>query len=69
MDYNNFDLGAVEMDSYCINHDIDSYDLYGEIMVGDDRKDDDCGIDFDYHGQVNNKNKGSKNGKNYFFFN
>lgn len=69
MDYNDFDLAAVEMDSYCVNNDIDSYDLYGEIMIGDDRDDNDHGIDFDYRGQVsNNKQKENKHGKSYYFF-
>ena len=33
---NEFDLNAQEVDAFCINHDIDDYDLFGEIMVGDD---------------------------------
>lgn len=43
---NEFDLNAQEIDAYCATHDIDEYDLYGEIMVGDD--DSDCDIDFGY---------------------
>lgn len=40
-----FDDEAVEIDSYCATHDIDDYDLYGEIMVEDN--DDDCNIIFE----------------------
>lgn len=43
---NEFDLNAQEIDSFCASHDVDDYDLFGEIMVGDDNSD--CDIDFDY---------------------
>lgn len=42
---NEFDMNAQEIDAYCASHDIDDYDLFGEIMVEDN---DDCDIDFDY---------------------
>lgn len=46
---NEFDLNAQEVDAFCINNDIDDYDLYGEIKA----EDGDCSgfgddIDFDY---------------------
>ena len=32
---NEFDLNVQEVDAFCINHDIDDYDLYGEIKAED----------------------------------
>lgn len=32
----------VEVDSYCVANDIDDYDLFGEIMVGDNESDNCC---------------------------
>ena len=32
---NEFDYNAQDIDAFCTNHDIDDYDLFGEIMVGD----------------------------------
>lgn len=45
-DIDDFDDSSVEIDAYCVNHDIDDYDLYGEIMVGDNDEDD-CDILFE----------------------
>jgi len=45
-DIYNYDDSSVEIDAYCVSHDIDDYDLYGEIMVGDD-EDDNCDIQFE----------------------
>ena len=46
---NEFDLNVQEVDAFCVSHDIDDYDLYGEIKAEDG---DDSGfgdnIDFDY---------------------
>lgn len=33
---NEFDCNAQEVDAFCASHDVDDYDLFGEIMVGDD---------------------------------
>lgn len=33
---NEFDYNAQDIDAFCASHDIDDYDLFGEIMVGDD---------------------------------
>ena len=33
---NEFDYNAQDIDAFCTSHDIDDYDLFGEIMVGDD---------------------------------
>lgn len=38
---------AVEIDAFCYSHDIDDYDLYGQIMEGDNDEDDDCDIKFE----------------------
>jgi len=38
---NIFDYLAVDMDSYCLNHDFDEYDLYGERM----EQESDCDTD------------------------
>ena len=38
---------AVSIDEYCYRHDIDDYDLYGQIMEGDNDEDDDCDIKFE----------------------
>ena len=38
---------AVSIDEYCYFHDIDDYDLYGQIMEGDNDEDDDCDIKFE----------------------
>ena len=38
---------AVSIDEYCYSHDIDDYDLYGQIMEGDNDEDDDCDIKFE----------------------
>ena len=35
----NFEDFSVNVDSDCITDDFDNYDLYGEIMEGDDRED------------------------------
>lgn len=43
---NEFD-NAVSIDEYCYSHDIDDYDLYGQIMVGDNDEDDNCDIKFE----------------------
>lgn len=43
---NEFD-NAVSIDEYCYSHDIDDYDLHGQIMVGDNDEDDDCDIKFE----------------------
>lgn len=32
---NEFDLNVQEVDAFCINNDIDDYDLYGEIKAED----------------------------------
>lgn len=40
-----FDESSVEIDSFCATHDIDEYDLFGEIMVEDNN--DDCDIEFE----------------------
>jgi hypothetical protein len=32
---NEFDSNAQAIDAFCVSHDIDDYDLFGEIMVGD----------------------------------
>lgn len=32
---NEFDSNAQDIDAFCASHDIDDYDLFGEIMVGD----------------------------------
>lgn len=32
---NEFDLNVQEVDTFCVNHDIDDYDLYGEIKAED----------------------------------
>ena len=34
-----FDESSVEIDSFCATHDIDEYDLFGEIMVEDEEDD------------------------------
>ena len=34
-EHDNIDYDAINVDSYCVNNDIDDYDLFGEIMVGD----------------------------------
>ena len=36
IDNDYIDEASVDIDAYCVNHDIDDYDLFGEIMVGDD---------------------------------
>lgn len=46
IDDNYIDEASIDIDAYCVNHDIDDYDLFGEIMVEDN--DDDSNIDFDY---------------------
>ena len=33
---NEFNCNAQDIDAFCASHDIDDYDLFGEIMVGDD---------------------------------
>lgn len=33
---NEFDYNAQDIDAFCTSHDIDDYDLFGEITVGDD---------------------------------
>lgn len=33
---NEFDYNAQDIDAFCASHDIDDYDLFGEIIVGDD---------------------------------
>ena len=38
---------AVIIDEYCYSHDIDDYDLYGQIMEGDNDEDNDCDIKFE----------------------
>lgn len=38
---------TVEIDAFCYSHDIDDYDLYGQIMEGDNDEDDDCDIKFE----------------------
>ena len=38
---NEFDYNAQDIDAFCTSHDIDDYDLFGEIMVGDDSSYDD----------------------------
>jgi len=46
---NEFDLNAQEVDAFCINNDIDDYDLYGEIKAEDgDGSGFGNDIDFDY---------------------
>lgn len=46
---NEFDLNAQEVDAFCINNDIDDYDLYGEIKADDgDGSGFGDDIDFDY---------------------
>ena len=40
-----FDNASMEIDQYCVNHDIDDYDLFGEIMV--ENNNDDCDIEFE----------------------
>ena len=46
---NEFDLNVQEVDAFCINHDIDDYDLYGEIKAEDgDGSDFGDDIDFGY---------------------
>ena len=32
---NEFDSNAQDIDAFCASHDIDDYDLFGKIMVGD----------------------------------
>ena len=32
---NEFDLNAQEVDAFCINNDIDDYDLYGALQAED----------------------------------
>lgn len=34
-----FDESSVEVDAFCVTHDIDEYDLYGERMVEDEEDD------------------------------
>ena len=41
-----FTLDEVEVDNDCISDDIDDYDIYSEIMVGDD-KESDINIEFE----------------------
>lgn len=36
---NVFNESSVDVDAFCVNHDIDDYDLYGEIMVEDEKDD------------------------------
>lgn len=44
-----FDSRAEELDAFCVNHDVDDYDLFGEIMAEDgDGSDFGNNIDFDY---------------------
>ena len=44
-----FDNSSMEIDQYCVNHDIDDYDLYGEIKAEDgDGSSFGDDIDFDY---------------------
>ena len=43
----NFEAFSVNVDSDCINDDFDNYDLYGEIMEGDDREDYGDDIEFE----------------------
>lgn len=46
---NEFDLNVQEVDAFCIKHDIDDYDLYGEIKAEDgDGSSFGEDIDFDY---------------------
>ena len=45
IDNDYIDEASVDIDTYCVNHDIDDYDLFGEIMVEDN--DDDCDIEFE----------------------
>ena len=37
-----FEETAVPMDSYCVDHDMDEYDLYGERMIEDGPDSDIC---------------------------
>lgn len=37
---NEFDANSQELDAFCATHDIDDYDLFGEIMVGDNNTSD-----------------------------
>ena len=34
-----FDESSIEIDCFCATHDIDEYDLFGEIMVEDEEDD------------------------------
>ena len=43
----NFEDFSVNVDSDCITDDFDNYDLYGEIMEGDDREDYGDDIEFE----------------------
>ena len=40
-----FDEVSIPMDDYCISHDIDEYDLYGEKML--DTEEDACDIQWE----------------------
>lgn len=42
-----FDENSVLIDSYLVNNDIDSYDLYAEHPIVDDNENDDCDIKFE----------------------
>lgn len=42
-----FDDYEIEVDAYTLTHDIDDYDLYGQIMEGDNDEEDDCDIKFE----------------------
>ena len=43
----NFEDFSVDVDSDCVTNDFDDYDLYGEIMEGDDREDYGDDIEFE----------------------
>ena len=45
IDNDYIDEASVDIAAYSVNHDIDDYDLFGEIMVEDN--DDDCDIEFE----------------------
>ena len=46
---NEFDYNAQDIDAFCTSHDIDDYDLYGEIKAEDgDGSGFGENIDFDY---------------------
>lgn len=38
---------SVEIDGYCLNNDVDDYDLYGEKMIGDDDSNNESDILFE----------------------